>query len=837
MPKPLASSRLDALLKILDLERARGYLDSAVVGGLDRFLAQWAEVAAGPSSNDGQALQGLREAGLLDEPYASMDSRQRATWMGRLSAAVERATGTGAQPTHTLPATRKPPPTPTATASNGPTPAAKPPVRTPKQKPRPTLDSPVIVLGGVTPRTVPLLAKLGVRVVRDLLYLFPNRHIDYSRITQVRDLRPGEEQTVAAVVWEARTTFLGGRRSSEAVVGDDTGNFRIVWFNQPHMARNLRTQSRIIVSGKVNVYRGALVMENPEHELLTGDGNLVHTGRLVPVYPLTDGLTLRPLRRLVKLVVDGFAVDLEDPLPPEVVKRNGLMRLSRAIQQFHYPDSVEERDEARRRLAFDEFFMMQLAVLSYRRAHRDDAPAQPITPPRGIVDSFLKTLPFSLTSAQERVLADLARDIAVPKAMTRLLQGEVGSGKTVIALAGLLAAAACDFQGVLLAPTEVLAEQHFLTVERLLEASIVDKPSPTRLIVHLEGYPRPVVVGLLVGGQTRKAKTAMHRLMAEGEMDIAIGTHALIQEDVEFPRLAFVVIDEQHRFGVRQRSALREKGGNPHMLVMSATPIPRSLALTLYGDLDLSTLDEMPKDRLPVKTIRLDASDRRRAYKFLRKQVEEGHQAFVVCPLIEESEVVLARAATEEYDHLSSEIYPDLRLGLLHGRMSLAEKGEVMDSFRRGDTDILVCTPVIEVGIDVPNATAIIIEGANRFGLSQLHQLRGRVGRGKDQSYCILMAENASQEARQRLEIVEGANDGFSLAEEDLRIRGPGDYFGTRQSGLPQLKVARLSDTEILASAREQATAMLEMDAGLKAWPKLHAALEEYRQEAPGDVS
>lgn len=822
MPKPLAASRLDALRKILDLERAHGYNDSAVVGGLDRFLAKWAASEAGPGSSDGQALRGLREAGLLEESYASLDSRQRALWMGRLSTAIERSTGSGAQPTHRPPAPRK-------------RPAA--PARPAKPKPRPTLASPVAALGGVSSRTASLLTKLGVHTVRDLLYFFPNRHIDYSRITQVRDLSPGEEQTVSGVVWEARTTLLGGRRGSEAVVGDDTGNFRVVWFNQPHMARSLRVQSRIALSGRVNIFRGALVMENPEHELLTGDGNLTHTGRLVPVYPLTEGLTQRPLRRLVKQAVDGFAKDAVDPAPPDIIKRNRLMALPRAIQQFHYPDSPEERDEARRRLAFDELFMMQLAVLSYRKLHREAAPSRPIKPAPGIVESFLKTLPFSLTSAQGRVLGDLMRDIAEAKTMTRLLQGEVGSGKTVLALAGLLAAAACGFQGAFLAPTEVLAEQHFLTVERLLEGAAVDKSTPTRLVVHLEGYPRPVVVGLLLGGQTRKAKTEMHRLLSEGGMDIAIGTHALIQEGVDFPRLAFVVIDEQHRFGVRQRAALREKGGNPHMLVMSATPIPRSLALTLYGDLDLSTLDEMPRGRLPVKTRCLEASDRDSAYRFLHKQVREGHQAFIVCPLIEESEAVLARAATEEYERLAAGVYQDLRLGLLHGRMSLAEKGEVMDSFRRGDTDILVCTPVIEVGIDVPNATAILIEGANRFGLSQLHQLRGRVGRGKDQGYCILMAENASPEARERLDIVERANDGFSLAEEDLRIRGPGDHFGTRQSGLPQLRVARLSDTDIMAAARKQAAELLERDSGLSAWPKLQLALEEYRQEAPGDAS
>lgn len=820
-------SRLHALRKVLALERRRNYADAAVVGGLDRFLQRWAEGVSPAEPDDYEALQKLRDQGLLDQPYAAMTSRERAYWMGQVLAALGHTERPARGPT-------PPPRRPGAQRAAAPRQATSP---RPPQQPPESLDSPITAVRGITTRTAALLRKMDVHTIHDLLYLFPHRHLDYSQVTKVRDLRVGEEQTLVAVIWEAREVLLGGRKGTEAVVGDDTGNLRVVWFNQPYLARSFRPNSDIMLSGRVEVFRGSLVMTNPDYEFVTPQRDRVHTGRLVPVYPLTEGLSQRTLRRVIKGVVDRWAPRLKDPLPPEMVRGMRLLPLPKAVRQLHYPDTLSTREQARRRLAFDEFFFMQLAVLTWRRQHRDQGHAPVIRPNRQAVDSFLHSLPFSLTQAQEHAIQEALRDMESTKAMARLLQGEVGSGKTVVALTALLAAATSGDQGAFLAPTEILAEQHFMTVERLLEGLAQPWHQGNRITVYLESYPQPITIGLLTGGMPKRRKEEMHRLLAEGAVDIIIGTHALLQGEVELPRLALVVIDEQHRFGVRQRATLRYKGTNPHLLVMSATPIPRSLALTLFGDLDLTVLDQMPSDRQPVKTVLIGPEKRDAAYRFVRKQVAEGHQGFVICPLIEESEAIQARAATEEYNRLAQEVFPDLRLGLLHGRMSLDEKQLAMESFRRGDLDILVATPVVEVGIDVPNATVILIEAANRFGMSQLHQLRGRVGRGQHQGYCVLLAEQLGDEARRRLEAVERLSDGFALAEEDLRIRGPGDYFGVRQSGLPQLKVASLGDRDILQLARDQAKALLQRDPTLRSAPLLRLELARYMSQETGDVS
>jgi ATP-dependent DNA helicase RecG len=430
----------------------------------------------------------------------------------------------------------------------------------------------------------------------------------------------------------------------------------------------------------------------------------------------------------------------------------------------------------------------------------------------------VEALPFQFTEAQKRVLSEAVSDLerGTPP-MSRLLQGDVGSGKTVLALAALLIAATAGYQGAMMAPTEILAEQHFLTVSKLLKPFI--EPSEDGVIlVHIDPAQKPIKIGLLLGRMSKKEKEEAQRKAREGELDILIGTHALIQESVDMPRLVLSVVDEQHRFGVIQRAALRERGeARPHVLVMSATPIPRTLALTLYGDLDISVLDELPPSRQKITTRWVKPDKRAPAYGFLRKQVQKGRQAFVVCPLIDESEVIEAKAATEEYRRLSQEVFPDLRLGLIHGRMSSSEKDDAMSRFRDGEMDILVSTPVVEVGIDVPNATVMLIEAADRFGLAQLHQFRGRVGRGKHASYCLLLAEDPTPEARERLRILEETQDGFKLAEEDLRLRGPGDFFGTRQSGLPTLKVAGLGDRDLFLQARQEAEDLLKKDPSLSA--------------------
>jgi len=762
---------LEQLRKILELERAKGYQDRAVLGGLDRLLERLGK--------ENGAL-----ASLLEPGYAALDIPGRARWVSAVLQQLE---------------------------------AAQPPSPTPPPRPRleqaPGLDAPVTSMRGINRSLGSKFGRLGVRTVHDLLYFFPHRHIDYTRCRSIAELEVGSEQTVVAIVWQAGEKWLGGRRGTEAILGDETGNMRAVWFNQPYLAKRLLPNQRLVLSGRVAVFRGHKVFQSPEYELIESD-DPVHTGRLVPVYPLTARLTPRVVRKLVKNAVDTWAPHLPEFLPEVMIQRLGLLPLSQAIRQAHYPDSLAEKDSARRRLAFQELFLIQLGVLAKRRDRQEGEQGLALSADSTYLEPFLASLPFALTRAQERVLAEIEHDLRQPKPMSRLLQGEVGSGKTVVATAAMLLAAASGHQAALMAPTEILAEQHFENICQLLaKAGGQEGEGLCRTFPWL--LPSPLRVGLLIGALKESAKQEVQQQIAAGEIDIAIGTHALIQKGVDFPNLGLAVVDEQHRFGVMQRSALRHKGTSPHALVMSATPIPRTLALTLYGDLDLSVIDELPPGRMEIKTRWLSPTKRASAYDFVRKQVEAGRQAFIICPLIEESEAIDTKAATVEYQRLQ-QVFPDLRLGLLHGRMASAEKEEAMRRFRGGRLDILVSTPVVEVGIDVPNATVMLVEGADRFGLAQLHQFRGRVGRGEEQSYCLLLAENPSNEARQRLSLLERTQDGFDLAEEDLRLRGPGAFFGTRQSGLPDLKMARLSDTALLELAREEALKLFAADPWLE---------------------
>jgi ATP-dependent DNA helicase RecG len=652
-----------------------------------------------------------------------------------------------------------------------------------------------------------------VSTVRDLLYFFPHRHLDYSRRKTVSQLTEGEEETIVANVWQARETRPGGRKSTEAIVGDETGNVRVVWFNNPYLAKKLATGTRLVLSGRVSLFQGQHVFESPEWEL--EDKELIHTGRLVPLYPLTQGLRPRQVRKLMKEVIDQWAWQLSDFLPPELRERRKLPELPEAIRQAHFPEDEAVKAQARIRLAFDELFLLQLGVLSRKRDWQESQPGNPFTIESAVLGSFLKSLPFALTAAQQKVLKELLADLEKTQPMSRLLQGEVGSGKTVVATAALIMAAANGYQEAFMAPTEILAEQHFATIRQLL--SRVGREEGEGYLYRYGGLlPRPLAVAMLIGDIGQQKKQELQQRILAGEIDIVIGTHALIQKGVEFHRLGLVVVDEQHRFGVTQRSVLRQKGSSPHMLAMTATPIPRTLALTLYGDLDLSVIDQLPPGRQTVKTKWLKPQQRESAYAFIRRQVAEGRQAFIICPLIEESEAVQARAAIAEYQRLSEEAFLNLRLGLLHGRMSSAEKDKVMRRFRSGELDILVSTPVVEVGIDVPNATVMMVESADRFGLSQLHQFRGRVGRGTKQSYCMLLAQNPSVVAKERLDIIEKTQDGFQLAEEDLKLRGPGEFFGTRQSGMPDLKMAKISDVALLEEARREAIRLFEIDPGLE---------------------
>lgn len=759
------------LRKILELERKRGYRDDAVIGGLDRYLQRWASEF--PDS-------------LFPASYASLDRWQRGERMKSMLHWLDGVGGGIAKPQHNQ----------------------KEAINYEK------LDEPITTIKGISANLAIKFRRLGVRTVRDLLYFFPRRHIDYSKRKTIAELEVGEEQTVVATVWEAQEATLGGRRSTEAIVGDETGNMRVVWFNQPYLAKQLRTNSQLVLSGKVSLFKGVKVFQSPEYEPLVSE-DLTHTGRRIPLYPLTAGLSPRAVRRLVKETVDVWAPCLPDFLPEGVRRSAQLLELSEAIKQAHYPESEPLKDSARKRLAFDELFFIQLGLLQRRRDWQEGGKANPIEPDHKFVEAFLSSLPFALTEAQRRALEEILADLAKVRPMSRLLQGEVGSGKTVVAAAALLATVASGYQGAFMAPTEILAEQHFSNISQILAGASHRKDEEPNIRVFSSLLSHPITVALLIGGMKAGEKKRVHQAIAEGEVDIVIGTHALIQQELEFGWLGLAIVDEQHRFGVMQRSALRQKGGSPHLLVMTATPIPRSLALTLYGDLDLSVIDELPPGRQQIKTRWLEPEGREKAYRFLRKEIGEGRQAFIICPLIEESEAIEAKAAVREYERLSRDVFPDLRLGLLHGRLKAAEKEWVMRRFREEELDILVATPVVEVGIDVPNATVMLIEGADRFGLAQLHQFRGRVGRGQQQSYCILVAESPSEEGRERLSVLERTQDGFVLAEEDLGLRGPGEFFGTRQSGLPDLKMAKLSDIELLEIARGEAIRLFKQDPAL----------------------
>ena len=794
------STNVEPLRKILDLEHKKGYVDSAVIGGLDRFLRNWAGQAI-ESITEPQQLNRFRKLRLINSNYASLTKQQRKQWVNDvLDFLDEVECGEGGKGEAKLPPLAGKP---------------SPKVKVPPTVVRQSIDSPITVVRGISSSLATKFNKLGVKTVRDLLYFFPHRHLDYSQRKTISQLTEGQEETIIANVWQAQVAMLGGRRGTEAIVGDETGNVRVVWFNQPYLAKRLPTNTRVVLSGRVSLFNGRHVFESPEWELAE-DKELVHTGRLVPLYPLTQGLRPRQVRKLMKAVVDQWAWQVEDFLPPEVIGRCKLLDLPRAIGQAHYPEDEVRKAQARVRLAFDELFLLQLGVLGRKRDWQEGQPGSPFNAQAPVLDAFLQSLPFALTAAQQKVLQELLADLQQPRPMSRLLQGEVGSGKTVVAVAALLMAAANGYQGAFMAPTEILAEQHFTTVCQMLSGVGHQEGEEAYLHSYSGLLSRPLTVALLIGDVKQARKQELQQRIQDGDIDIVIGTHALIQKGVEFHRLGLAVIDEQHRFGVAQRSALRQKGFNPHVLVMTATPIPRTLALTLYGDLDLSVIDQLPPGRQAVKTRWLKPWQRDSAYAFLRRQVAGGRQAFIICPLVEESEAIQAKAATIEFEQLSKEVFPDLRLGLLHGRMLAVEKDKVMRRFRSGELDILVSTPVVEVGIDVSNATVMLVESADRFGLSQLHQFRGRVGRGQEQSYCMLLAQNPSEIGRERLDVIEKVQDGFILAEKDMEMRGPGEFFGTRQSGLPDLRMAKLSDVALLELARSEAIKLFQIDPALE---------------------
>jgi ATP-dependent DNA helicase RecG len=694
--------------------------------------------------------------------------------------------------------------------------------------------SPVAGLGGWVRRYVKPLVAIGVESVGDLLHHYPRRYIDRSNVAAIGDLRIGQEATFIGTVRRVRTQYTRRRQAIVTVtVFDGTGYLDLSWFNQTWPARRHREGQEVAVSGKVGAFRGRLRVQNPAVEILRGgDADQVHTGRIVPVHGATEGVSTGVIRRMVHEALRRVRT-FDDPLPEDVRRRRDLQPLDRALRLIHFPEEVEDERRARDRLKFDELYFLELGVAF--RKHRVEAETKGLVHDLsgGLGERFVHGLPFELTDAQRRTTSEIAADMAASRPMNRLLQGDVGSGKTVVALYACMIAVQSGHQAAIMAPTEVLAGQHLRSVQALLApiGGRRDGRDGARAQASLlDGPADGPVYALLTASVTGKERERILEGVASGQVDVVVGTHALVQERVGFDDLSLAVVDEQHRFGLHQRIALKEKGASPDVLIMTATPIPRTLALTYYGDLDVSVLDELPAGRRPVATrIVRTAAERRKAYDLVREQVGEGRQAFVVCAAIDEENRLEVRAAEKEAERLATEVFPDLRLALLHGRMRPREKESRMEAFRSGEADVLISTTVIEVGVDVPNATVMLVENAERFGLAQLHQLRGRIGRGAHRSSCVLFDESApdNEEAKQRLQAMARTTDGFELADEDLRLRGEGTLFDIRQSGLPDLRLARLAfDTDLVRQAREDAFALIEQDPDLSGHPELRAELE-----------
>lgn len=661
------------------------------------------------------------------------------------------------------------------------------------------LKTPVRYFKGVGPKKSECLARLGIHTAEDILYYLPSRYEDRSRFTPIKDLKAGEHQTVRGEI-----VTLGARLGKKGMpifqmaITDGTGFIHAVWFNQPYLKDYFKKGETLILYGKVEQYDRLQIIQ-PEYELVKSDeADSINIGRIVPIYPSTIDLTQRYLRGLAFLAVLTYTKSLIEKLPTYMLAREKLVDLKFAIRNIHFPVSFDNLEKAYKRIVFEEFFMLQLALAVKKRDARFKETAFSHTLKGELAESFRKLLPFELTEGQNKAILDIERDMSQARPMNRLLEGDVGSGKTVVASYALVLTVQNGFQGALMAPTEVLARQHFIVLSELL-------------------MPLGINIALLISGIEPKTRDRIYSEIKDGRINIVVGTHAVIQEAVRFKKLGLAVIDEQHKFGVTQRAVLRGKGYNPHILVMTATPIPRTLALTVYGDLDVSIIKELPKGRRPIATYWVEEEKREDVYNFIKEELGKGRQAYIVCPLIDSverrAESVERKGAVEMFEKLKSEAFSDYEVGLLHGRMSSKEKERVMRDFKKGRIGVLVSTIVIEVGIDVPNASVMLVENAERFGLAQLHQLRGRVGRGGHESWCILLANPKTDEAEARLKAIEGTLDGFQIAEADLDIRGPGEFFGTRQHGLPEIRFGNiLKDFGIMEAARREAFDLIAKD-------------------------
>ncbi|MEW5869968.1 MAG: ATP-dependent DNA helicase RecG [Chloroflexota bacterium] len=833
---------LDKLYKFFKLEAERSYDNHAVMGGLERMLDRWeaeARAEALPEEIVQAVVTRIRD-------YSHLTPKSRAEALDGLWRRLQRSFSD--LPVLAFDFQEPPPQSPTEDLPEQPGPETstrkevlhrrKPTSPAPVEMRSPgepaALYAPVSVLDGIGPRHAQTLERLGIRTLRDMLYHFPRRYDDYTRMKPINRLEYGEEVTVIGTVQNVSTRSLkGGQlKLTEAIISDGSGALRVTWFN-PWIAKSLQSGDQIVLSGKTDQYLGRLVMSNPEWEPL--EQQQLSTNRIVPVYPLTAKITQRWLRQQMHQVVSYWAGRVQDPLPQALRQSAELVPLYTALLQIHFPDSWDDLERAIHRLAFDEIFLLQLGALRQKRAWQART-AHPYPVEDDWLQAQLDRLPFSLTNAQLNTLRDVRQDLASGFPMNRLIQGDVGSGKTAVAALAIAIVTSHAAQAAFMAPTSILAEQHYINLQKLLAGQ--DASSETGSQAASPALD-PAQIRLLIGATPEAEKREILAGLSDGSIKVIIGTHALLEDPVSFANLQLAVVDEQHRFGVEQRATLRSKGDNPHLMVMTATPIPRSLALTVYGDLDLSVIDEMPPGRLPVSTHVLMPRERERSYVLIRNQVELGRQAFIIYPLIEESENSETLAAVEEQQRLQSEIFPRLKVGLLHGRMPPEEKDQVMTDFRDGAYHILVSTTVVEVGVDVSNATVMLIEGANRFGLAQLHQLRGRVGRGADKAYCLLIPDSPDQAENDRLRAMTETNDGFILAERDLEQRGPGQFLGTRQSGYADLQLANITDVHLIEKARQHAQALFEQDPELSQpeYALLAETLKRSWRGGKGDIS
>ena len=816
----------EKLQKFLKLEISRKYDNRAVFGGLHLYAKTWLSEANASDSN----IEIVDTVYALLSGYGDKNPEER-------SVIVEEVLDLIGEKQNPDSAKEKNPSPPAAalqvkSAVAAPAPPVKPAIAINQQLPiKPKsgeaslgIHAPITVINQIGPKNAELYNKLGVRTILDLLYYFPRRYVDFSKLEPINRLNYGDTVTVMATVMNTTTRPIKGGKShlTETIVSDGTGSLRLTWFSQPWIESKLKPGTQISASGKLDMYLGRLILTNPEWELL--DQEHLHTNRIVPVYPLTAGISSKMLRRIINTTVSFWSPRLQEFIPEIVLRSSNLVSIQEAILQVHFPDNQESLTNAKRRLGFDEIFLLQLGVIKQKK-NWQAVEGKIFASDDGFVKTITDTLPYDLTNAQLKVLQEIRDDFSSGKALNRLIQGDVGSGKTVVAAIAAAIIASAGSQAAYMAPTSILAEQQYRTLVSLLASG------DTPLLRNEE-------IRLLIGDTTLADKAEIRQGLEEGTIKIVVGTHALLEGPVIFRDLQFVVIDEQHRFGVEQRAALRSKGTNPHLLVMTATPIPRSLALTLYGDLDVSILDEMPAGRQPVDTFIIHPLDRERAYRLITSQVEQGLQAFMIFPLVEQGEQEDVKAAVEEHEKLQQDIFPQFKLGLLHGRMKPEEKDNVMQDFKNKTYDILVSTSVVEVGVDVPNATIMVIEGANRFGLAQLHQFRGRVGRGAQKSTCLLIPDKEDALENERLAVMTQTNDGFVLAEKDLKMRGPGDFLGKRQAGFLELQMASITDINLIEEARKHAYEIFESDPDLSApeHQPLHKMVNRFWRSGEGDI-